>query len=158
MAEFKIDLTDNTGDIINAIEELTQAALEAVGQTAERHAKEGAPVGTTLSTNIKDYHGGALRKSLTHKVVGDDVFIGTNIRSSNNAPYAVYVEMGTGIYATEGNGRQSPWVWRDKNGKFHSTRGMKPTHFLKKAISSPEHINEYKAVIKAVFEGKNNEK
>ena len=56
------------------------------------------------------------------------------------------VELGTGIYATGGNGRKSPWVWRDKNGKYHFTRGMKPTHFMKNALSRQDHVDEYREI------------
>lgn len=40
------------------------------------------------------------------------------------AYYGIYVEFGTGIYATEGNGREEPWVYF-KNGRYYFTRGMK---------------------------------
>lgn len=157
MAEFEIKLIDNSGEILRELERRAAAALEAVGQTAERHAKEGAPVGTTRSTGIKNYHGGNLRKSLTHKTVNGEVYIGTNMSVTHNGkrhPYPLYVEMGTGIYAEGGKGRKSPWSWQDKNGKWHYTRGIKPTHFLKKAVSSPKHVSEYKKVMQAVYTGK----
>ena len=79
MAEFEVILTDNSDELLRQMEKLTVVALEAVGQTGERHAKEGARVGTTRSTGIKNYHGGSLRKSITHKVVAHDVYIGTNM-------------------------------------------------------------------------------
>lgn len=156
MAEFEVTVSNNVLEVLAELDKLTNTALEAIGQTGERHAKEGAPVGTTRSTGIKNYHGGSLRKSLTHKVVGDDVYIGTNMSVQHNGvrhSYPIYVEMGTGIYAAEGNGRKSPWRWQDKNGDWHYTHGIKPTHFLKNALSSPKHVAEYRHIMESVYKG-----
>lgn len=143
---FDIQISDNFEAVLAELEKNVTAANEAVGLAAEAHVVEGAPVGTPESTSIKNYHGGSLRKSITHKVIGDTVYVGTNMRAPNGAAYGVYVELGTGIYATDGKGRKSPWVWRDKNGKYHFTRGIKPTHFMRNALSRADHIKEYKKI------------
>ena len=140
---FEIVLSDNSDLILQAFEENLAAANEAVGLAMETHVKEGAPVGTPESTSVKHYHGGSLRKSITHKVINNTVYVGTNMRAPNGSAYPLFVELGTGIYATEGNGRKSPWVWRDKNGKYHFTRGMKPRHFMRNALSRADHIKKY---------------
>ncbi|MFE6167015.1 HK97-gp10 family putative phage morphogenesis protein [Viridibacillus arvi] len=55
------------------------------------------------------------------------------------AEYAVYVEFGTGIYATEGNGRQTPWTyWSNKLGRYVTTKGQKPQQFWSPAVESGE--------------------
>lgn len=38
---------------------------------------------------------------------------------------AIWEEFGTGIYAENGNGRKSPWMYEDKDGKTWFTRGKK---------------------------------
>jgi hypothetical protein len=133
MPDIDIQITDNSGEILRALEEKKKAALTGIGIQAEGYAKRSTPVDT-----------GRLRSSITHAVRGDDVYIGTNVQ-----PYAVYVELGTGIYASDGKGRQSPWGYYDRNGKYHVTRGMKPHHKLKKATS--EHTEEYKRIIEAIM-------
>lgn len=138
MSDFK--LTNNSGKLLQAVREYRDEKLEEIGQRAEDYAQRLTPVGTPESTGIAGYRGGTLRKSITHKVVDDTVYVGSNVE------YAPYVELGTGIYATDGNGRKSPWVWVDKNGKAHYTRGMKPNHMLKKSIA--DHLDEYKKIIK----------
>lgn len=149
---FDIQITDNFDAVLAELEKNVAAANEAVGLAAEAHVAEGAPVGTPASTGIKNYHGESMRKSITHKVVGDTVFVGTNMRAPNGAPYPIYVELGTGVYAEDnegnlsGKGRDSPWVWMDKNGKYHFTRGIKPTHFMRNALSRADHIKEYKKI------------
>lgn len=146
---FSLDFIDNSAQVMAEFNNYCLAALEEIGIRAEGYAAANAPVGTTESTNIQGYHGGTLRQSLTHKVVGYEVYIGTNLTTPNGEPYPLYVEYGTGIYADNGQGRQSPWVWRDKNGDYHWTRGIKPQHFLLKAIT--EHDSEYLDVIKNAF-------
>jgi phage gpG-like protein len=71
MPDIDIQITDNSGEILKALEEKTKAALEGVGIQAEGFAKRSTPVDL-----------GTLRNSMTHAVRGDDVYIGTNI------PYA----------------------------------------------------------------------
>lgn len=138
MSNFK--LTNNSGKLLQAVREYRDEKLEEIGQRAEDYAQRLTPVGTPESTGIAGYRGGTLRKSITHKVIDDTVYVGSNVE------YAPYVELGTGIYATDGNGRKSPWVWIDKNGKAHYTRGMEPKHMLKKSIA--DHLDEYKKIIK----------
>jgi hypothetical protein len=46
------------------------------------------------------------------------------------APYAKWVEEGTGIYASDGNGRQTPWVYPIGNGQFVFTQGIRPHWFV----------------------------
>ena len=134
MADIDINITDNSGEILRELENKKAAALEAVGISAEGHAKLLTPVDT-----------GRLRDSMTHSVKGDDVYIGTNVE------YAMWLELGTGIYASDGKGRQSPWGYYDRNGKYHRTRGTKPRHMLKKAAS--EHTEEYKRIIENQMKG-----
>lgn len=136
----EVTFIDNSSSVLAEFESNIESALEEIGLRAEGYATVLTPVGTPESTGVEGYQTSGLRQSITHKVVGDEVYIGTN------KPYAPYVELGTGIYASSGTGRQSPWLWIDKNGKGHWTRGMKPNHMLKKAAS--EHTDEYKNVIK----------
>ena len=54
------------------------------------------------------------------------------------------MELGTGIFAEKGNGRKTPWVWQDFNGKWHFTRGMAPRPFLRPAVE--DHIKELQEI------------
>jgi HK97 gp10 family phage protein len=51
------------------------------------------------------------------------------------ASYAIYIEYGTGIYSTEGTGRQDPWVYF-KNGRYYFTRGIRPQPFWNPSVES----------------------
>ncbi|MCJ0932924.1 HK97 gp10 family phage protein [Virgibacillus halodenitrificans] len=55
---------------------------------------------------------------------------GLSARLDIGAEYAIYVNFGTGIYAEEGNGRKTPWVyWSNKLGRFVYTEGQKAQEF-----------------------------
>ena len=38
--------------------------------------------------------------------------------------------LGTGIYATDGKGRKTPWTYRDEDGNFHRTVGVRPKPYM----------------------------
>ena len=134
-----ISITDNTGAILAALNRQMEAGLEAVGQQAVSHAKSNITAAGRVDT-------GALRNSITHRVsMGEKaVYIGTN------NDYAVYNELGTGIHAEGGRGRQDPWVYQDAKGNWHRTSGMKPIHFLKNAAT--EHSGEYRQILRQHLE------
>ncbi len=73
-----IKFTDNTEIFLSAYKKALNNGLEAVGLSAEGHAKKITPVDT-----------GNLRNSITHLVDGKAAYIGTNVE------YAPYVELGT---------------------------------------------------------------
>lgn len=49
---------------------------------------------------------------------------------------AIWEEFGTGQYALQGGGRQTPWVYKARNGKFYRTRGKTANRPLYKAFTS----------------------
>ena len=107
---------DNLQDI-DLTEPLTKACL-----LVENDAKRKCPVDT-----------GQLRASITHEVEGQTGIVGTNVE------YAPYVEYGTGIYARDGNGRQTPWSYQRADGKWITTKGQKPQAFLEPALLENEN-------------------
>lgn len=117
---------DNSDIYFRDFEAARKRALERCGMQAEGYAKDLAPVDTEN-----------LRNSITHKVVGDEVYIGTNVE------YAAYVELGTGKYA-EG-GRPDPWVYKDEEGNWHHTNGQEAQPYLKPAVA--DHKQTYRNII-----------
>lgn len=73
-----VKFTDNSREVLDAITKAKRNALEAIGATAETHAKSLTPVDT-----------GRLRNSITHTADDDAAYIGTNVE------YASYVELGS---------------------------------------------------------------
>lgn len=126
-----IKFTDNSNLLREEFEAACKRALERCGMQAEGYAKDLTPVDT-----------GNLRNSITHKVVENEVYIGTNNE------YAAYVELGTGKYA-EG-GRKDPWVYQDEEGRWHHTDGQRAQPYLKPAVA--DHKQTYRNIIKDELE------
>ena len=69
---------DNTDEVLSALDKAIERGLEAIGLTAEGHAKKNE---TAVDT-------GRLKNSISHAVEKDAVYIGTNVE------YAPYIELG----------------------------------------------------------------
>ena len=59
--------------------------------------------------------------------------------------YGPYVEYGTGIYAEGGDGRKTPWVYKDAHGQWHFTRGMQPQPYMR-----PTALEDKDQIISAI--------
>jgi len=59
--------------------------------------------------------------------------------------YAPYLEYGTGEFAEGGNGRKGGWRYKDEEGNWHFTFGMKAQPFVR-----PTAIEDLDSVIKAI--------
>lgn len=79
-----VDITDNSEEVLNALDSALLRGLEAVGMTAETYAKQDCPVDT-----------GRLRNSIAHAVNEEEkaAYIGSNVQ------YAAFVEYGHHRYA-----------------------------------------------------------
>ena len=113
------DASERLDSLENELPNLLEQALEKACLVVENSAKQNCPVDS-----------GQLRQSIKHEVDGLTGEIGTNVE------YAPYIEIGTGIYSTQGNGRQTPWKYQDAKGQWHTTKGMKAQPFLKPALES----------------------
>ena len=112
---------------VNKMQELLMQNMEQTLEYVAGKAKGSVGVGT-----------GALRtdtRSLGVEIVGDEVHGAVG----NSLEYAIYHHQGTGIYASDGNGRKTPWVYEDpKTGEKIYTRGSKPNPYLKDTIEQEQ--------------------
>ena len=112
---------------VNQMQELLMQNMELTLDHVAGKAKEKVGVGT-----------GALRadtRSLGVEIVGDEVHGSVG----NSLEHAIYHHQGTGIYAVNGNGRKTPWVYEDpKTGEKIYTRGSKPNPYLKDTIEQEQ--------------------
>lgn len=69
--------------------------------------------------------------------------------SDQGAWYAEFLEYGTGIYNESGDGRQTPWRYKDREGKWHTTQGMQADPFIRPSIA--EHLGELESGIDEVM-------
>ena len=110
-------------------EDRMRAALGKACALVERSAKQKAPKGN-----------GELRRSITSKVEGDMGIVYTPLE------YAPYVEFGTGLFAENGGRTDVPWNYKDDEGNWHTTSGMKPQPYMRPALN--ENREEIKRILK----------
>lgn len=162
-----VTIKDHSDDFERAWKEQLEAALEAVGNQAASYAKNNVKAAGRKDT-------GALQNGITHVTEMSEkaAYIGTNTE------YAPYHELGTGLFAEGGPGRQGWWVYVPGSGgggggnsgkvytyeraaqivailqsqgiDAHMTQGIRPIHFLKNAAS--DHADEYRKIIKKYLE------
>ena len=99
--QMDIKFTDNSKEVLEAMQQAAVRALEKCGLTAEGYAKKLCPVDT-----------GNLRNSITHTVDEEEpaAYIGSN------SSYASYVELGTGKYVA--GGRPTPPEGQHAKGRW----------------------------------------
>lgn len=88
----------------------------------EATAKQKAPKDT-----------GALRRSITSEVEAD----GSEVDGIIFTPleYAAFCEYGTGLFAEAGNGRKTPWAYKDDEDNWHYTHGQHPQPYMRPALN-----------------------
>lgn len=92
---------------------------------------------------------GVMRASITLEV--EEVSDGIEGAVGSDSEVALYQHEGTGLYARSGNGRKEvPWRYQTPDGKWHTTKGVKPTPFLQDAVDEvrPNMLDYFKGVIK----------
>ncbi len=105
----------------DALKDAGLAFLEEAGGEIEAQTKKNCKVVT-----------GKTKGSFSHIVDEDSMTCGIGSNYEN----AIWEEMGTGIYAVEGNGRKTPWIWTDDQGNKHLTQGKHPRRMLFNAFNS----------------------
>lgn len=107
--------------IAQLLPDVVNIGLEAIGQKLENETK------TAAYMPVDD---GQLRASITHEVDEKKgvVYIGSNLE------YAPYVHEGTGLFANNDDGRQTPWKYKDAKGNWHTTNGQEPQPFLQRTV------------------------
>ena len=119
---------EGAGAIANAKGIMTELVVNGITNMCyamEAEAKERCPVQT-----------GELRRSIMTEIKADTDQIEGKVGTTLD--YAPYIHEGTGIYSRTGAGRKDvPWVYYSpKDGKFHSTSGVKSRPFLEEAANA----------------------
>lgn len=112
--------------VLQKIQETGEIFLEEVGGEVEAQTKRNTKVDT-----------GKTKGSWEHRVNADKMEVQIGSRYKN----ALWEELGTGIYALNGDGRKTKWVYKSpKDGKFYATVGKKPRRALYKAYTSKRNL------------------
>lgn len=125
---------DNTDKFLQELERKERKFAEQAGMLIESAAKKNITEFTYQGKNHPGYvDTGRTRGSISHTyTVSDDEIV---LYIGSNTEYFVWLEIGSGIYASDGKGRKSPWMYTDRNGETHWTSGIRPSHSLQRAIS-----------------------
>ena len=112
--------------VLDKIQETGEQFLEEVGGEVEAQTKRNTKVDT-----------GKTKNSWEHVVNADKMEVQVGSRYKN----ALWEEFGTGIYALNGDGRKTKWVYKSpKDGKFYATVGKKPRRALHRAYESKKNL------------------
>lgn len=117
-ATFKFE--DKSKEFINNFRDCGIAFLHEAKDSLVSQAQRNTPVST-----------GDLKRSFSDDSYVDERKLVAYIGSSKN--YSIWVERGTGEYAINGDGRRQGWYYKDINGQWHFTYGIKPKLMLYKA-------------------------
>ena len=127
------EISDSLEEIIENLPDALRTCMANACVKVANEAKSKAPRDT-----------GHLKRSIEFDVSAD----GTEGVVFSNAEYAPYVEFGTGIYATKGSGRKTPWRYEGSHG-WVTTKGNKAQPFLEPAFNATRSdiIDSFKEVL-----------
>lgn len=132
-----VKFTDNSDEVLNALEDAVGRALEAIGIQAESHAKANLTEAGRVDT-------GRLRNSITHQVGGNAGF-----------SYNYSDDRGNNFSQKVGSTHDNNSVYIGTNVEYapyieDGTSKITPTHYLKNAAAN--HAEEYKQITKQYME------
>ena len=117
------EVSGNLSDFISKdLDNYLKQAMAEACSVVQSAAREKCPSDT-----------GNLRRSIDFEVEDD----GSEGCVYSNVEYAPYVEMGTGIYSSKGNGRTTPWRYEGSHG-WVTTKGNEPQPFLEPAAQEKQ--------------------
>ena len=121
-----VEFKDFSRIVLQKIQETGETFLEEVGGEVEAQTKRNTKVDT-----------GKTKGSWEHVVNAEKMEVQIGSRYKN----ALWEELGTGIYALNGDGRKTKWVYKNpKDGKFYTTVGKKPRRALYNAYNSKKNL------------------
>ena len=128
-----IEYRDNTEEVLSALEAAIKRGNEAIGMTAERHAKKKCPVDT-----------GRLRNSITYALAGEETHVKSYRANKGGKDRETYTYEGTA------EGKKGSSVYIGTNVEYapfveNGARGRPPVHFLQDAAEN--HSDEYKKLM-----------
>lgn len=119
MEKFRLEL--HIDEAKEAIEKAAIAWLHEGAGELEAQVKRNTAVDT-----------GQLKASWSYNVNEE------NLEAQVGSPLenAIWEEFGTGEFALNGDGRKTPWRYKDRKGKWHTTTGKRPKRAFFRAYNS----------------------
>jgi len=139
---------NSISDVISMINKSCNAAVDnAMFEIAKLSKKN-----IIRLINSRDIiNSGLLKSSIRiYKVNNSEYRVGPD----NNVKYAIFPELGTGIYNK--NGRKGGWLYKADDGNWYFTYGQKPRYFMRDAAKSTADDSVYIIFLKLRKELKKN--
>lgn len=120
-----VQFQDNSAKVKAVLNEKTTGWLYEAAGELEAQVKRNTKVDT-----------GQTKNSWTYTVDENkgEATIGSPLEN------AIWEEFGTGQYALHGDGKKTPWVYKDDKGKWHRTIGKHPRRALNNAFESLKNV------------------
>ena len=125
MALNRIKFENFSDEVFEEIEKRAIKGLTEASGELQAQVKRNTAVDTGQLKNSWDYVVNAAEL---------EAYVGSPLQN------AVWEEVGTGEYALGGNGRQTPWKYQDRKGKWHTTTGKRPRRAMFRAYTSKKNI------------------
>ena len=128
-----IEYRDHIEEVLSALEAAIKRGNEAIGMTAERHAKKKCPVDT-----------GRLRNSITYALAGEETHVKSYRANKGGKERETYTYEGTA------DGEKGSGVYIGTNVEYavfveNGAQGRTAVHFLQDAAAN--HSDEYKRMM-----------
>jgi hypothetical protein len=132
----EVRFIDNSLQVKRALEGAIEAYLNEAGGELVSQTKRNTPVDTGQLKGSWDYVVDMSKNKCT---------VGSPLEN------AIWTELGTGEFALNGDGRKGGWAYKDAKGKWHKTKGKKPSRPLHKAFTASKSALKRRAaeVLKA---------
>jgi hypothetical protein len=132
-----IEYRDNTEEVLSALEAAIKRGNEAIGMTAEGHAKKKITSAGAVDT-------GRLRNSITYALAGEETHVKSYKANKGGKDRETYTYDGTA------EGKKGSGVYIGTNVEYavfveNGAQGRTPVHFLQDAATG--HTDEYKRLM-----------
>jgi hypothetical protein len=132
-----IEYRDNTEEVLSALEAATKRGNEAIGMTAEGHAKKKITAAGAVDT-------GRLRNSITYALAGEETHVKSYKANKGGKDRETYTYDGTA------EGKKGSGVYIGTNVEYavfveNGAQGRTPVHFLQDAATG--HTDQYKKLM-----------
>jgi hypothetical protein len=132
-----IEYRDNTEKVLNALGAAIKRGNEAIGMTAEGHAKKKITSAGAVDT-------GRLRNSITYALAGEEAHVKSYKANKGGKDRETYTYDGTA------EGKKGSGVYIGTNVEYavfveNGAQGRTPVHFLQDAATG--HTDEYKRLM-----------
>ena len=126
-----IDVSDLIKDLDKTIEKIEEGIEEGMRQVGSEIVQMQHDIIDTNVGGDGSYVRTGLLKSGVTIMPLEWSLSGVSMTITNTTSYSVYNELGTGIYAENGQGRQGGWFYPVGDGTYRFTLGLPPKYFVR---------------------------